>query len=117
MNKGIGAIFFLVAVLSISFPTNAQETAQKVGEGHTPEGIYYEVYVAEEVKENDIALCGASISVSREVRYSGIVTPQTEISWREKINGSYYSGVLNIISFSHYQGQTLAIYNGVLYKE
>ena len=30
MNKGIFAIFFVVAVLSISFPVNAQKTAQRV---------------------------------------------------------------------------------------
>jgi len=42
MNKGIFAIFFVVAVLSISFPVNAQKTAQRVGEGYTSEGIYYE---------------------------------------------------------------------------
>ena len=41
MNKGIFAIFFVVAVLSISFPVNAQKTAQRVGEGYTSEGIYY----------------------------------------------------------------------------
>ena len=39
MNKGIFAIFFVVAVLSISFPVNAQKTAQRVGEGYTSEGI------------------------------------------------------------------------------
>ena len=43
MNKGIFAIFFVVAVLSSSFPVNAQETTQWVGEGYTSEGIYYEV--------------------------------------------------------------------------
>ena len=51
MNKGIFAIFFVVAVLSISFPVNAQKTAQRVGEGYTSEGIYYEVYVAEDLAE------------------------------------------------------------------
>ena len=60
MNKGIFAIFFVVAVLSISFPVNAQKTAQRVGGGYTSEGIYYEVYVAEDLAENDIVLCGAS---------------------------------------------------------
>ena len=35
MNKGIFAIFFVVAVLSISFPVNAQKTAQRVGGGYT----------------------------------------------------------------------------------
>ena len=49
MNKGIFAIFFVVAVLSISFPVNAQKTAQRVGGGYTSEGIYYEVYVAEDL--------------------------------------------------------------------
>lgn len=80
MNKGIFAIFFVVAVLSISFPVNAQETTQWVGEGYTSEGIYYEVYVAEDLAENDIVLCGASVSVTREVIYSGVVKPQKEIS-------------------------------------
>jgi len=60
MNKGIFAIFFVVAVLSISFPVNAQKTAQRVGGGYTSEGIYYEVYVAEDLAENDIVLCGGS---------------------------------------------------------
>ena len=104
-------------VLSISFPVNAQKTAQRVGEGYTSEGIYYEVYVAEDLAENDIVLCGASVSVTREVIYSGVVKPQTEISWREKINGSYYSGVLTISKYSYTTSQTVATYTGVLYKE
>ena len=108
MNKGIFAIFFVVAVLSISFPVNAQKTAQRVGD---------EVYVAEDLAENDIVLCGASVSVTREVIYSGVVKPQTEISWREKINGSYYSGVLTISKYSYTISQTVATYTGVLYKE
>ncbi len=112
MNKGIFAIFFVVAVLSISFPVNAQKTAQRVGGGYT-----YEVYVAEDLAENDIVLCGASVSVTREVIYSGVVKPQKEISWREKINGSYYSGVLTISKYSYTTSQTVATYTGVLYKE
>ena len=87
MNKGIFAIFFVVAVLSISFPVNAQKTAQRV------------------------------VSVTREVIYSGVVKPQKEISWREKINGSYYSGVLTISKYSYTTSQTVATYTGVLYKE
>ena len=81
------------------------------------EGIYYEVYVAEDLAENDIVLCGASVSVTREVIYSGVVKPQKEISWREKINGSYYSGVLTISKYSYTTSQTVATYTGVLYKE
>lgn len=117
MNKGIFAIFFVVAVLSSSFPVNAQETTQWVGEGYTSEGIYYEVYAVEDLEGNDIALYRASVSVTREVIYSGIVKPQTEISWREKINGSYYSGVLTISKYFSTTSQTVATYTGVLYKE
>ena len=43
MNKGIFAIFFVVAFLCISFPVNSHKTAQRVGGGYTSEGIYYEV--------------------------------------------------------------------------
>ena len=52
-----------------------------------------------------------------EVIYSGVVKPQKEISWREKINGSYYSGVLTISKYSYTTSQTVATYTGVLYKE
>ena len=81
------------------------------------EGIYYEVYAVEDLEGNDIALYRASVSVTREVIYSGIVKPQTEISWREKINGSYYSGVLTISKYFSTTSQTIATYSGVLYKE
>lgn len=40
MNKGIFAIFFVVAVLSISFPVNAQKTAQA-----GRRGIYIRRYI------------------------------------------------------------------------
>lgn len=85
---------FVVAVLSISFPVNAQKTAQRVGGGYTSEGIYYEVYVAEDLAENDIVLCGASVSVTMEVIYSGVVKPQKEISWREKLMEAITQGFL-----------------------
>ena len=76
--------YFCSSCFKYFIPVNAQKTAQRVGEGYTSEGIYYEVYVAEDLAENDIVLCGASVSVTREVIYSGVVKPQTEISWREK---------------------------------
>lgn len=50
MNKGIFAIFFVVAVLSSSFPVNAQETAQRVGEGYTSEGIESFLFLLKDVK-------------------------------------------------------------------
>lgn len=117
MKKNIFVLFFLVAIVSASFPVNAQEMKQKAGEGYTPDGIYYEVYAVENLEESNISLCGASVSVTREVRYSGIVTPQAKISWREKINGSYYSGVLAISKYSYTTSQTVATYTGVLYEE
>ena len=98
-------------------PTVFRELSECTGNRISEEGIYYEVYVAEDLAENDIVLCGASVSVTREVIYSGVVKPQTEISWREKINGSYYSGVLTISKYSYTTSQTVATYTGVLYKE
>ena len=70
MNKGIFAIFFVVAVLSISFPVNAQKTAQRVGEGYTSEGIYYEVYAVEDLEGNDIALYGSGGGATARVDIS-----------------------------------------------
>ena len=117
MKKLFMYIICLCLILNMSMTVNAQEASHKVGEGYTADGVYYEVYVAEDLAENDIVLCGASVSVTREVIYSGVVKPQTEISWREKINGSYYSGVLTISKYFSTTSQTIATYSGVLYKE
>ena len=47
MNKGIFAIFFVVAVLSISFPVNAQETTQWVGDIH--QKVYIMKYMLQKI--------------------------------------------------------------------
>ena len=98
-------------------PTVSRELSECTVNRISEEGIYYEVYAVEDLEGNDIALYRASVSVTREVIYSGIVKPQTEISWREKINGSYYSGVLTISKYFSTTSQTIATYSGVLYKE
>ena len=48
MNKGIFAIFFVVAVLSISFPVNAQKTAQRVG-GDIHQKVYIMKYMLQKI--------------------------------------------------------------------
>ena len=85
---------FCSSCFSISFPVNAQKTAQRVGGGYTSEGIYYEVYVAEDLAENDIVLCGASVSVTREVIYSGVVNHRKKFHGEKKLMEAITQGFL-----------------------
>lgn len=107
----------LLVTLCNSISVNAQESLNKVGEGYTAEGVYYEVFLAEEMENSDISLCGTSVNVTREVRYYGIIIPQKELSWGETINGIYYSGILRLRQFTYTTTDTIATYEGVLYEE
>ncbi len=117
MRKIVLCLVFLFAISNVVIPVNAQEIRTKVGEGYTSEGIYYEIYINENLENKEISMCGTSIYVTREVVYSGIVTPQKTISWREKISGTYYSGTLSICKFGYTSTQTEATYSGTLYEE
>ena len=116
MKKILMLFGCLFTIMSVSMPVNAQDISQKVGAGYTPDGVYYEVFIAEDL-ENDISLLGNSLNVTREVRYYGIVKPLTEISWTEEISGVYYSGVLQLVKFAYSSTETIATYKGVLYEE
>ena len=70
--------------ISVPLPVHAREISTKVGDGYTPEGIYYEVFIIKDAENMEVSFYGTSVSVTREVRYTGIVTPLSEISWREK---------------------------------
>lgn len=49
MNKGIFAIFFVVAVLSSSFPVNAQETAQAGRRRDIHQKVYIMKYMLQKI--------------------------------------------------------------------
>lgn len=117
MKKSILFLVGIVTIINMVLPVSAQEKVQKVGAGYTSDGIYYEVYMTEALENADRLLYGTSMSVTREVVYSGIIAPQREISWREKINGIYYSGVLTLNKFSYNSTQTIAEYTGILCEE
>ena len=112
MRKIISLISTLLLICSITSSVEAQENLQKVGEGYTTDGVYYEVFA---VDDEDISLCATSISVTRQMKYNGIVTPSAQISWEEEINGVNYTGVLKLSSYAQSSGQTIATYKGTLY--
>lgn len=117
MRRKLLILLCLLAALSNPISVKAQEPLHKVGEGYTAEGVYYEVFLPENIENSDISLCGTSVSVTRKVVYSGIIVPQKELSWGETINGVYYSGVLRLKQFTYTATDTIAIYEGVLYEE
>ncbi len=115
MKKFFFVFLFIIMIINISLPVNAQKTGKKVGEGYTKDGVYYEVFVAKDVEDNDSVLSSTSISVTREVIYAGIVVPETSISWEEKIDGKYYIGSLKLSSYIYTDGKTVSIYKGILF--
>lgn len=68
-----------------------------------------------DVLETEISLTSAY--VTRKVTYNSIVTPPTEMSWTETLNGSTYSGVLTLKTFYYDIDKTVATYAGYLEKQ
>ncbi|MBO5336461.1 MAG: hypothetical protein J6A94_04930 [Lachnospiraceae bacterium] len=117
MKKICGILVCFSLIITISLPVSAQEGVQKVGEGYTTEGVYYEVFAVDEMESNEITIRSIGKSVTREVIYSGIVIPSKKLSWSEKIDGANYSGTLTLSGYSHTTNNTVATYRGTLYKE
>lgn len=106
-------IICLCLILNMSMTVNAQEASHKVGEG----GVYYEVFSTDNFENDSISMYNTSITVTREVSFSGEITPPKELSMNETIKGVNYSGTLKLQNYSHISGTTIATYTGVLYKE
>jgi hypothetical protein len=85
--------------------------------GYTDDGIFYEAVTleysssAEPLADTDI------ITVTKEVTFSGIITPNDTLAWRELIDDTVYVGTLRLYSYYHFDGRTIAIYKGTLYAE
>ena len=75
----------------------------------------YDVY---ESKAADLGTI-TSAYVTRQVIYTGIVTPSKELSWTETLNGGTYSGTLYLsrVSYDFDGNQTIATYCGALDKQ
>lgn len=117
MKKFLGILICFSIMLTISLPVSAQERVQKVGDGYTIEGVYYEVFAVDEIESNEIILRSIGISVTREVIYSGIVAPSKKLTWSEKIDGANYSGTLTLSGYLYTTTDTVATYKGTLYRE
>ncbi len=114
------SVLFLLVVMGLYLavlPVAAQENAQKVGEGYTSEGVYYEVYKLENITPDEISIDASGIKVTRQLAFQGCVIPSKEIFWRESVNEVFYCGMLTLSGYSYNSSQTIATYSGTLYKE
>lgn len=101
-------------ILLLSFPTavSAEELNETmIVSGYTEEGIYYEVYGTLYNRSSS-----DSITVTRNIVYDSNITPNTQISWKEKINNVSYSGILRLLNYNYDapSNKTTAIYYGTL---
>ncbi len=96
----LGALFVMMAAVLLW--VNAQDGMKKAGE---------------DLEESIKVLFGAEIDVTRQVFFTGRVNATTEFCWKERINGSYYSGTLTLQFSVSDSVQTIATYAGTLYKE
>lgn len=65
----------------------------------------------------DLFIAATSRNVTKQVIYSGIVTPYASLPWTEVINGETYSGTLTLQSYSSVNGDTYATYSGMIYLQ
>ncbi len=117
MKKIFSYIICLYLILNMSMTVSAQETWHKVGDGYTTDGIYYEVFVIDNLENESISMCNTSITVTREIRFSGEITPPRELSLNETIKGVNYSGTVKLKNYSYVSGITVATYTGTLYAD
>lgn len=66
---------------------------------------------------DDTRAIGQQIPVTREIIFYGIVAPPSKYSYSETINGVLYSGILTLSRFYLDQGNTVAVYSGILTAE
>lgn len=101
----------LILTLSLSIVAHAQGNEDYLRNGYTNEGIYYEVF-GEQINPNIKGV----ISVERQIVYSGKITPNSTLEWREEIDGISYHGTLNLVFYTYNKTQntTTAWYSGTL---
>ena len=108
-------LFTLCGCLFLSVPVHAQDITQEIGCQVTTEYVISQVTTLETIYHLDNTRASAYITTSKEITYTGIITPAASISWTETIDGTKYSGTLYRQSFYHNSDKTIAIYKGTLY--
>lgn len=113
MKKLYTPLLTIFLLLSLSINAHAAENPDSlITNGYTKEGIYYEVH-----GEVSLPYASDSITVTRQVTYEGKVTPESQISWTESIDGIICTGTLKLTQFSYRNNKTVAVYRGTLYKK
>ncbi len=98
-----------------------QEELQFLESGYTPDGVYYESYQVlipdRECSLQTVARAAASIDAVRRVSYAGIVTPPKNVYATGVYNGITYGGYIPLFKVTYENGNTVAVYQGKLYKK
>ena len=113
--KKLTPIIMIYMVLLCAFPVYANSN-QSINTGYTPDGIYYEAVIT----ESDICMPLAdtdAITLTQQVTYNGIVTPNASITFTKVVDGTTYSGTLYLQSFTQGNNKTVATYKGTLYAQ
>lgn len=107
-------ILCLCLLCNATVPVAADSSATT---GYTNDGIYYEAVTLEHSHSIDSLSDTDTITLSKEITFSGIITPDDTLAWREIIDDTVYVGTLHLYSYYYLDGKTIAIYKGILYAE
>lgn len=82
---------------------------------YTAENIYYtDIILSIEPLSYTTLADNVSVIITKEITYSGIVTPDATIFCKQYIDNVLYSGTLYLQEFHYSNGKTIAIYKGTL---
>lgn len=113
-------IFLLTTVLCLCLLCNATVPVaadSSVTTGYTNDDIYYEAITLESSLSTEPLTDTDTLALSKEVTFSGIITPDDTLACREIIDDTVYVGTLHLYSYYYLDGKTIAIYKGTLYAE
>ncbi|MCD7751428.1 MAG: hypothetical protein LUG56_05270 [Lachnospiraceae bacterium] len=110
---------FCCMIMALNFTSVCAQSKDIItGSVVIAENIYDgEFDVQEQEKATSVTVSLTSAYVTRKVTYSKRITPPTEMSWTETLNGYTYSGVLKLRSYYYEGDETVATYVGSLEKQ
>ena len=114
--KKLLLLTILYTYLLTSYPLHVSASSPSIT-GFTPSGIFYQAITISETYDSLIVPYANTISLTKEITYSGIIIPDNSISWKETISGTTYSGTLYLQSFHYSNSKTIATYKGTLTAE
>ena len=114
--KKILILSIICTYLFTNYPLQVSASSNSIT-GFTPSGIFYQAITISETYDSLIVPYANTISLTKEITYSGIIIPDNSISWKETISGTTYSGTLYLQSFHYSNSKTIATYKGTLTAE